>query len=345
MRILVVDDEQSFAGLLARALKRLGHTPIVATHPQDALRATIDHEIDAVITDIDMPEMSGIDLALALRAEDPTMPIAFCTGSDDPEVLAAAARIGRVLPKVWTVADVRELVKALEIERSFARGSQPDVTEAARRASAATPSPPGSAATAVPAAVAAPEVLDSATDPSARIRLRKIKVTCRTWDQVERLCEQHSAGKNVLTLRGSHRLRANEKLVVALSLPDELVLSIAAEVTSARQDPSDGAVFCITLTGLTPEVAARLRSLILAGQGATGAGTYRIRRATAPPPLRDHLIHEAARLRQAAREAQEPDAPPEDDPGDGANLGNLRLRQQIDRLPLHMRASTEDLTG
>ena len=58
MKILVVDDEQHFGSLVCRTLKRLGHNPILALHPWDALEL-IDSDIDAVISDIDMPAMKG----------------------------------------------------------------------------------------------------------------------------------------------------------------------------------------------------------------------------------------------------------------------------------------------
>ena len=103
MKILVVDDEQSFGALLGHTLKRLGHKPVVATHPEDALEL-LTPDVDAVITDIDMPVMSGVELAQAIRAQYEEMPIAFCTGSaPEGRAVREAGEIGTVLPKVWTV--------------------------------------------------------------------------------------------------------------------------------------------------------------------------------------------------------------------------------------------------
>lgn len=113
MHILVVDDEVAFAQLLGRSLRRLGHDATVAGHPEDALEIFRTSAVDAVITDIDMPSMSGLDLARTLRAERADVPIAFCTGSAQGTATNQASLIGAVLPKVWREADVRVLVERL----------------------------------------------------------------------------------------------------------------------------------------------------------------------------------------------------------------------------------------
>jgi CheY-like chemotaxis protein len=346
MRILVVDDDHSFASLLGRAIKRLGHIAMIVTHPDDAIEAFRDREIDAVITDIDMPGMSGIEMASTMRAEDPGLPLAFCSGTTDKAVLAEAATLGRILPKVWTIADVRDLILLMERSRPvLARGSQTGLPPRVPAPRASTPTPT------VQAKPIAPPVTRSVSPPrpnppqgptidASRHRVRKIKVTCHTWDQVERLCDQYAAGKSILTLRGSHRLRPQEKLIIALSLPDELVLSIGAEVASVRI-ADDGAVFSIQLTGMTPEMMAKIRSLVSAGQSAerAGSGGFRAPRASSPPL---DIVREPRRI-DFDRGETEADTPIGETPPVGAMLGNVRLRQQIDRLPhqLKRRDTTE----
>lgn len=119
MQILVVDDEEAFGRLLERALTRLGHRPTVAVHPVDALELFRDGSFDAVITDIDMPVMSGVELAMTIREESADTPIAFCSGSSPHEApRKQAAEIGRVLPKLWRLDDVKRIVSELALERS-----------------------------------------------------------------------------------------------------------------------------------------------------------------------------------------------------------------------------------
>jgi CheY-like chemotaxis protein len=299
LKILVVDDETSFGSLLGRALKRLGHTPEIAAHPVDALEMFREQpdEFDAVITDIDMPVMSGVELASSIRAEVSDMPIAFCTGSSrDEEVVDRAKAIGAVLPKVWTVADVKRVLSTLQIKNRLARGSQTSMANVPQ--------------TAPLRAVPRPR---AATSPMRKV-VRKIKVTCRTWGQVDRLCDEQSSGRQFLTLRGDHKLKVGERLTVALSLPDELVLSIAAEVASVRRQPaSNNSVFSIHLVGLTPEVCARLRSMVLSAS---------------EPPKRLSNYHRSSPRAVTPQNLTNDDITPA-----GAVLGNLKLRKQIDDMP------------
>jgi CheY-like chemotaxis protein len=302
MKILIVDDEHSFGSLLGRTLKRLGHKPVITAHPHDALAVLDEQSVDAVITDIDMPMMNGVELARAIRDRDPAVPIAFCTGSNHDEDVAVAAReIGDVLPKVWTVSDVKDVVAGLKLARPrLARGSQADLPPVERRRMAAL-----------------------GRRSMKRNVVRKIKVSCRTWDQVDKLVEQQAQGRSMLTLRGSHRLKPRERLTVALSLPDELVLSIAAEVATVRRDENGGGVFIISLCGMTPEVCVRLRAMSQSASGPRRPSAYnkRISRAKSPEVIAEDT----------------------DVSNPGAVLGNLRLRKQIETMADKMRPSERDL--
>lgn len=119
LHILVVDDEVGFARMLGRALRRLGHIPTLASHPTDALSLFSQRSFDAVITDIDMPVMDGIQLARSLRAQRADVPIAFCTGSSpNAERYTVASTFGEVRPKLWRENDVRLLLEAMSLAES-----------------------------------------------------------------------------------------------------------------------------------------------------------------------------------------------------------------------------------
>jgi CheY-like chemotaxis protein len=119
MKILVVDDEQRFGALICRSLRKLGHEPMLALHPDDALTLLRAHpDLEAVISDLDMPVMNGVELANAIRAQRDDLPIAFCTGSSPRHsVLSDAAAIGKVLTAPWTLNDMDSLVGHLERTR------------------------------------------------------------------------------------------------------------------------------------------------------------------------------------------------------------------------------------
>jgi two-component system sensor histidine kinase EvgS len=70
LRILVVDDYPANRLLLSRQLGYLGHQVLVAENGEEGLRQWRDHEFDVVITDCNMPLLSGYELARAIRDEE-----------------------------------------------------------------------------------------------------------------------------------------------------------------------------------------------------------------------------------------------------------------------------------
>jgi CheY-like chemotaxis protein len=306
MKILVVNDEPSFSDLITRAIRRLGHVSSSCPSAREAIRRVRDEGFDAVIAALELPDMDGIELAAMLRTEHDALAIGFSSGANDV-LRDAAARVGRVLPRVWTVATLKDLLNGLDrYLRKLATGTdRPELIPSAfRRAAtgnllAMAPSmrPSAPSLPAPPQREVPPVVIEELPpiddDPgpdataaerprsSARLALRKVRLSCRSWDQVERLCAQHSAGKTVLTLRGPYRLHLGEPLVVALALPDELVLSLRAEVIAIRDESGDIATYAIGLAGLTDVVIARLESMAAA---ATGNSTDLFGRPTRPLP-------------------------------------------------------------
>ena len=80
--ILFVDDEKSIVKMLQRMFERLGYKVQTATTPQDALdrfALNPDH-FDLVITDMTMPQMTGVKLSEKLMEIRPDIPIIVCTG-------------------------------------------------------------------------------------------------------------------------------------------------------------------------------------------------------------------------------------------------------------------------
>jgi CheY-like chemotaxis protein len=80
--ILFVDDETRLATLGCDILKQLGYRVVTSTRPEDALdklRAAPD-SFDLVITDLTMPEMTGMDLARSIIQLRPGLPVILMTG-------------------------------------------------------------------------------------------------------------------------------------------------------------------------------------------------------------------------------------------------------------------------
>ena len=93
-RVLVVDDEHWLAVGLARILERNGIAASVVNSADAALQVVAEERIDAVITDIDMPGRSGVDLLRDLRRLDPALPVMIVTGVPGAESAAMAVEHG-----------------------------------------------------------------------------------------------------------------------------------------------------------------------------------------------------------------------------------------------------------
>ncbi|MHC5022362.1 MAG: response regulator [Planctomycetota bacterium] len=80
--ILIVDDERHITHVVKYKLEAAGHRVIVASNGREAFEAARQHVPDLVITDYQMPLMSGVELARALRENDSTdrVPVLMVTG-------------------------------------------------------------------------------------------------------------------------------------------------------------------------------------------------------------------------------------------------------------------------
>ena len=117
--ILVVEDEQPVRSLVLLALANRGYRVLSAASGSQAL-ALLDAEkppLDLLLTDANMPGMSGIDLVRRLLAERPSLPVIVMSGytEDLPRLGELEDRIA-LLPKPFSPKDVRELV-----DRTFGR--------------------------------------------------------------------------------------------------------------------------------------------------------------------------------------------------------------------------------
>ncbi len=93
--VLLVDDDADQLALLTAQLERSGEfTTLTTTDPHEALILAREQEPDAVVTDLVMPDMSGLELSRALRRDFSTMPILLLTGDGGEEGAAKAFDAG-----------------------------------------------------------------------------------------------------------------------------------------------------------------------------------------------------------------------------------------------------------
>jgi len=119
-RILVAEDDEAVRALVARALTQDGHDTVVAADGGEALEVIHGEQgrFDLLLTDIKMPVMDGIALALSTARDHPDITILLMTGYADQRERAHGldALIHDVLAKPFSLSDLRESVRgALQV--------------------------------------------------------------------------------------------------------------------------------------------------------------------------------------------------------------------------------------
>jgi two-component system, cell cycle response regulator CpdR len=113
-RVLIADDEDSMRSLVARAIAMDGHETVTAADGAEALELLNSDErgFDLLLTDIKMPIMDGIALALTATRDFPTLTILLMTGFADQRERASGlnAIVHDVITKPFSVADIRTAV-------------------------------------------------------------------------------------------------------------------------------------------------------------------------------------------------------------------------------------------
>jgi CheY-like chemotaxis protein len=80
--ILLVDDDEGVGTIAELTLRQEGHDILPASNGVEALMvySTYRLKIDLVLTDVDMPQMNGLELAARIRARDPSKRILLMSG-------------------------------------------------------------------------------------------------------------------------------------------------------------------------------------------------------------------------------------------------------------------------
>lgn len=97
MKLLVADDSKVMRSIVIRTIKQAGmgeHEIVEAENGADALSRIDAFGPDLVVSDWNMPEMTGIELLRALREAGKSVPFVFVTSEGTPEMRALAAKEG-----------------------------------------------------------------------------------------------------------------------------------------------------------------------------------------------------------------------------------------------------------
>jgi CheY-like chemotaxis protein len=115
--ILYLDDDDTLVFLVRRLLERRGYRVTAMLNQQDAISAVRDNPtgFDLLLTDFNMPGMSGLEVAKAVLAINPALPVAVASGyiTDELQADALAAGVREVVFKTDAVEDFCAMVARL----------------------------------------------------------------------------------------------------------------------------------------------------------------------------------------------------------------------------------------
>jgi two-component system, NtrC family, response regulator AtoC len=116
--LLIVDDEPEVRQVLSEGLKALDANIYVAKDSKEALDFIKSKQITAILSDISMPGMKGIELLRAIRQDGYLTPFVILTAYGDKKVALEALRLGALdlISKPWVNEKLFETIqKALEL--------------------------------------------------------------------------------------------------------------------------------------------------------------------------------------------------------------------------------------
>jgi len=109
-KVLVVDDDESVARLVAEVVAFCKHTPVVFDDPFAAALALREQEFGAMLTDYMMPRLDGIELLSIAQETSPRTRRVLITAAPNEELVREALRAGlaqMVIAKPPSIADIR----------------------------------------------------------------------------------------------------------------------------------------------------------------------------------------------------------------------------------------------
>lgn len=109
-RVLVVEDNQDVGAFSTRLLEDMGYHPVWASSAEEALKCLNEGSFDVVFSDVVMPGMGGVELALLLRERYPGLPVVLTSGYS--HVLAEEGRYGfDLLQKPYAAEELSKILR------------------------------------------------------------------------------------------------------------------------------------------------------------------------------------------------------------------------------------------
>ena len=115
-RLLIIDDNKEILTALTDFLSKKKYDVVSASDGLDGLKLleTVHQGFDLVITDLVMPNISGVGLISIIKKKFPELPVIAITGwGEHPEALATEAQANRVLEKPFDLSELDTVIRDL----------------------------------------------------------------------------------------------------------------------------------------------------------------------------------------------------------------------------------------
>jgi CheY-like chemotaxis protein len=114
-KILIVDDEKAILNCLREMLSFIGLDVALASSGYEALNLFHTDSFNLVLTDLEMPDMNGWELALRIKEKWPHIPVVLITGAEERFVMERVKEscVDYVLFKPFALWEIQKMLKIL----------------------------------------------------------------------------------------------------------------------------------------------------------------------------------------------------------------------------------------
>ena len=120
-KVLVVDDDKAFLEILSERMRNRGLTVTTVASAASALQVLEKETFDAVLLDLMMPDMGGIEALRIMLLRNPGIQVIFLTGHPSVSKGVEAMKLGAVdfIPKPVDISELIEKIKQAKISHSI----------------------------------------------------------------------------------------------------------------------------------------------------------------------------------------------------------------------------------
>lgn len=115
-KILLVDDEENFLEIMSERMRSRGMEVTTTTSAAEALQKVEEESFDAVVLDLIMPEMNGLEVLKAIKEKRPELEVILLTGYPTVEKAIEAGNYG-ALDFIEKPAELKEITKKIRQAR------------------------------------------------------------------------------------------------------------------------------------------------------------------------------------------------------------------------------------